>query len=67
MSYRTQLFRTENPYDLPSTEALFFRAMKENCIFHYEHCGEYRKILDSRGFSPADMKDRKSTRLNSSH
>lgn len=29
--------------------------MKENCIFHYEHCGEYRKILDSRGFSPADM------------
>lgn len=55
MSYRTQLFRTENPYDLPSTEALFFRAMKENCIFHYEHCGEYRKILDSRGFSPADM------------
>lgn len=43
---RTTLFKNKYPYeDSPKTKALFLEAIKENCLFHDEHCEDYRKIL----------------------
>ncbi len=41
----------KKPYET-GTDALFAQAMRQNVTFHYEHCSEYRKILDQMGFSP---------------
>lgn len=56
MSYRSQLFRTKNPYDLPGTDALFLQAMAENCAYQYAHCPEYRAVLDHFAFRPQDLR-----------
>lgn len=52
MSPTKKLFHCRDPYDTQNTNALFLAAMKENLAFQYERCPEYRKILDSKGFSP---------------
>lgn len=57
MSARTKLFKLKRPYDNGESDALFFKAMQENCAFQYENCPEYRKILDTKGFSPKDLKE----------
>ena len=59
MSARTKLFKLKKPYDNGESDALFLRAMQENCAFQYENCPEYRKILDVKGFSPKDVKEYK--------
>ena len=59
MSARTQLFKSKKPYDNGESDALFLKAMQENCVFQYENCPEYRKILDTKGFSPKDLKEYK--------
>ena len=51
MRYRRKLFSVKRPYD-NGKDALFLAAVKESCDFHYTHCVEYRKALDSKGFSP---------------
>ncbi|MBQ8614082.1 MAG: acyl-protein synthetase [Ruminiclostridium sp.] len=56
MDYRKKLFSVKNPYDTEGTKELFLKAVKENCAFHYKNCLEYRKILDSRDFSPDDLR-----------
>ncbi|MBQ8133392.1 MAG: acyl-protein synthetase [Clostridia bacterium] len=56
MKQRRRLFNTKDPYDLHQSDDAFFEAMKENCIFHYEHCQEYQKILDGMGFDPHRIK-----------
>ena len=57
MSARTRLFKLKKPYDNGESDALFLKAMQENCAFQYENCPEYRKILDTKGFSPKDLKE----------
>lgn len=52
MSYRTKLFKYKKPYDLEGSQTLFVKAMKENCLFQYNNCDDYRRILDQAGFNP---------------
>lgn len=56
MDARNRLYAWKDPYDLPGTDALFLRAMRENLEFQWEHCPEYRKILTGLGFSPEMLK-----------
>jgi len=55
LKYRRRLFNVKDPFDTAGTDELFFRAVTENCRFHYEHCPEYRKILEQMNFSPDDL------------
>lgn len=52
MKYRKALFHSADPYDFAGTQALFVRAMRENCAYQYEHCADYHSILDGMAFSP---------------
>lgn len=54
---RQKLFRSKDPFDLTGTETLFVRAMRENTAYHITHCPEYRKIAESKGFSPEQVQD----------
>ena len=56
MGNRKKLFFSKEPYDLEQTNALFARAMRDNCKFHYDNCKEYKEILDHFAFSPDDVK-----------
>lgn len=56
MSYTEKLFRLKDPFDYKGSEELFLNAVKENCLFHYKGCPEYRQILDGMSFSPDDLK-----------
>jgi len=55
MSARKKLFNHRKPYDVERTEELFVSAMRENAVFQYEHCEDYRRILDEAGFDPKGM------------
>ena len=59
MSNVNKLFSARKPYDLQKTEQTFVKAMRDNCRYHYEHCKEYREILDKAGFSPDEIKTAK--------
>lgn len=41
MNFTKRLFKHKNPYDINSTDGLFFKAVKENCEFHYNNNPEY--------------------------
>lgn len=56
MGARRRLFFSKEPYHLEATNEVFAQAMRENCKYHYEHCPEYKKILDHYDFSPDDVK-----------
>lgn len=56
MSYTKKLFKQKKIYDADGTERLFAEAMRENVLFHYAKCEEYRRILDEFGFDPAGIK-----------
>ncbi|MDE6593366.1 MAG: acyl-protein synthetase [Oscillospiraceae bacterium] len=56
MNAAKKLFRCRDPFDTENTRELFFEAMRDNLTFQYENCPEYRQILQSRGFSPEDMR-----------
>mgnify|MGYP001118224606 CR=1 FL=1 len=51
MSKRNKLFRFKKPYQVEKSNQLFFKAMKENCRYQYQHCPEYRHILESQDFT----------------
>lgn len=55
MGVRRKLFCHKKIYDITGTDEQFVRAMRLNCEFHYQNCSEYAAILDSCGFSPADL------------
>ena len=55
MKARRRLFRYADPYDADGSKDLFFDAIKENFIFHYEHSDTYRKICDGMDFSPEKL------------
>lgn len=56
MNAKFHLFSVKHPYT-ENTEELFFKAMQENVKFHYQHCPEYKTILDSKNFSPEYVTD----------
>lgn len=49
MKYRRRLFSLK-AYDADGADEIFLNAVRENCLFHYERCAEYRKILDAMDF-----------------
>lgn len=53
--YARRLFNSRKPYDLKKTDALFCSAMRENAIFHYKNCTDYRRILDEANFNPSHI------------
>lgn len=57
MKYRRKLFGSRDPYGTSATDDLFTRAIRENCRFQYDHCSEYRRILDNMDFHPSDLTD----------
>ncbi len=52
MKHRKKLFLTKRIYELPQTDQVFVKAMKENIAFHRQHCPEYQEILDSLAYDP---------------
>ena len=55
MNARKKLFTQKEVYDIPGTDELFARAVKENVEWHYQNCLEYRKILNGQMFSPETL------------
>lgn len=55
MSYRRKLFCLKEPFDLEKSNDLFFKAVRENCIYQYENCPQYRRLLDGLGYSVDDL------------
>lgn len=53
MKYRRRLFSLKNPYG--SSDDEFLRAVRENCLFHYKNCADYRKILDALNFGESEI------------
>lgn len=51
-----KLFKTNQIYKIASTDELFIKAMRENAVFQYEHCADYKRILDEAKFSPYEIK-----------
>jgi len=45
------LFWSGNPYDLENTDALFLQKMRENMLFHFQNCKEYRELLERLGWN----------------
>lgn len=45
------LFWRRNPYDIQGTDAVFLEKVIENALFQYDNCGEYRQLLEQRGFT----------------
>ncbi len=52
MKEANRLFLCRHPYDLDGTATKFIAAMRENCMYQYEHCADYRRILREAGFDP---------------
>ena len=50
MKYRRKLFASGDIYNLPASDGVFIRAMKENVAFHMERCTEYRNMLAKFSF-----------------
>jgi len=55
MTARGRLFYSRNLYDLPESDGLFTAALRENLRWHWQRCPEYRALLQSRGFDPAQF------------
>jgi len=45
------LFWHKNPYDIEHTDSLFLQRVISNAVFQYDHCEEYQKILEAKGFT----------------
>ncbi len=56
MSVVKRLFKYKNPYDVDGTTRLFVDAMRENAVFQYNNCSDYRRILDEADFNPQNIK-----------
>lgn len=56
MNSAKKLFKHKKPYDISGTEELFIDAMRENAVFQYENCADYRRILNEAGFDPYSIR-----------
>jgi len=59
MSTVRRLFRSRDIYDLSKTDDLFVRSMRENAVFQYNNCSDYKRILDEFDFDPQSIKTKK--------
>ena len=57
MTYTNKLFSLKELYDTDASNRLFVQAMKENAVFHYSRCAEYKDILDHFAFDPTSISD----------
>ncbi len=55
LKYVNKLFSLKTPYKTKESDELFVKAMAQNCKYHYDHCEEYKRILDDFGFSPESI------------
>ena len=55
MTYTQKLFNIKDIYDTDPSEPIFVHAMRENAVFHYHNCTEYKNILDHFGFDPGSI------------
>ena len=55
MLSRQQLFWHRDPYDLPGSDGLFLRAVRDNCTYHMAHCPAYRSLAQALSFSPDQL------------
>lgn len=56
MKYTKRLFRQKDIYNLEATDDIFAHAIRENAVFQYENCPDYRRILDEFGFDPQTIR-----------
>jgi len=56
MKYRRKLFLSKEIYNLPPTDQIFVKAMKDNITFHMKNCREYKEILDGFDFDLKKLK-----------
>ena len=52
MKNTKKLFNLKNIYNTQDSDAIFAQAMRENAIFQYNNCPEYKRILNDFGFEP---------------
>lgn len=57
MADRSILFLKGHPFETSETDDLFLSAMKENCLYQYNHCEAYKNILDGLNLHPDSIKD----------
>ena len=50
-----RLFRIKMPYNTEKSEKIFISAMRENAVFQYENCEDYKRILDNAKFNPYEI------------
>ncbi|WP_162163885.1 acyl-protein synthetase [Acholeplasma hippikon] len=55
MNHIKKLFK-QKPYNNKGQDQLFTKAMKENCLFHYQSSETYRRICISQNFHPDQIK-----------
>lgn len=53
MKHRRHLFSAKTPYII--SDNLFLEAVRENCLFHYKNCPDYRKILNALNFGENEI------------
>lgn len=53
----SSLFWHNNPYDRERTDKLFRKAVCTNMLFHFQHCTEYRNILERKGFDERKIRN----------
>lgn len=51
-----KLFKTKDIYDLKNTDALFVEAMRENFLYHFNNCEQYKKLIAAEKFDISDVK-----------
>jgi len=54
------LFWHRNPYDIVGTDELFMKKVRENMLFQYNNCSEYKSLLMERGWSEKAINELKS-------
>lgn len=56
MKHTKRLFNQKDIYNTEKTNRLFAEAIRENALFHYKNCPEYKRVLDDFGFNPEDIR-----------
>ena len=51
-----RLFKVRDIYNTEKTDDLFAQAVRENAVFQYENCPEYKEILDRFRFDPQSIR-----------
>lgn len=55
MRYTKKLFSKKDIYNTKASDKLFVKAMRENAVFQYHNCKEYKRVLDDFRFEPENI------------